>query len=62
MNRLYKEYRKAIYKIIAILANVGLYLDVEKSEFKAPIITYLGYIVNARKAISIDLKKIKVIA
>jgi hypothetical protein len=36
-------------------------LDVNKSEFSTKITKYLGFIIKARKGISIDLEKVEAI-
>ena len=41
-----KEHRSAVLRIIRKLADAGLQLDFDKSEFKGGIIKYLGYLIE----------------
>jgi len=49
--------KKYTYKILQILANNDLYLNLEKCEFKKEEIEYLGFIISSGQ-IKMDLKKV----
>lgn len=54
-----EDHRKLVRKIIGKLADAGLQLDYDKSEFEACEIKYLGYIIKAGHGISVDPNKVK---
>ncbi|HKQ33342.1 MAG TPA: reverse transcriptase domain-containing protein [Thermodesulfobacteriota bacterium] len=57
-----KEHREVVKRIVKKLADAGLQLDIEKSEFEAPSIQYLGYIVEVGKGVRMDPRKLAAIA
>lgn len=57
-----KEHREHVREVVRRLEAAGLQLDIDKSEFEAKKIKYLGYIVEAGVGISVDPDKIKAIA
>ena len=56
-----KEHRDAVLRIIRKLADAGLQLDFDKSEFEASIIKYLGYLVETGKGLRADPEKLEAI-
>ena len=56
-----KEHRSAMLKIIRKLADVGLQLDFDKSEFEGDIIKYLGYLIETGRGLWADLEKLEAI-
>ena len=56
-----KEHRDAVLRIIRKLADLGLQLDFDKSEFEASIIKYLGYLVETGKGLRADPEKLEAI-
>ncbi len=48
-------------KVLVCLLVVGLYLDINKYEFKTKSTKYLGFIIKAGKGVRIDPKKVKAI-
>jgi hypothetical protein len=55
------EYKEHMKKVLVCLLVVGLYLDINKCEFKTKSTKYLGFIIKARKGVQIDPKKVKAI-
>ena len=53
------EHRELVRKIIGKLADAGLQLDFDKSEFEAQETRYLGFIVKAGLGIEVDPEKTK---
>ncbi len=56
-----KEHRNAVLRIIRKLADAGLQLDFDKSEFEASTIKYLGYLVETGKGLRADPEKLEAI-
>lgn len=56
-----KEHRDAVLRIIRKLANAGLQLDFDKSEFEAGTIKYLGYLVKTGWGLQADPAKLEAI-
>ena len=56
-----KEHRSAVLRIIRKLADVGLQLDFDKSEFEGGIIKYLGYLIETARGLRADPKKLEAI-
>ena len=56
-----KEHRSAMLRIIRKLANAGLQLDFDKSEFEGDIIKYLGYLIETGRGLRADPEKLKAI-
>ena len=54
-----KEHRSAMLRIIRKLADAGLQLDFDKSEFEGGIIKYLGYLIETGQGLWADLEKLK---
>ena len=44
-------YRVIVYKVLRRMRDVGLPLDISKSEFKTSSVKYLGFIVEVEKGI-----------
>ena len=55
------EHRKLVKAIVTALGEGGLQLDIEKSEFEAASIKYLGFIIEAGKGIRVDPEKVAAI-
>ena len=53
------EHHKLVKSIVQQLGKGGLQLDIEKSEFEAASIKYLGFIVEAGVGIRVDPDKVK---
>ena len=53
------EHRTIVCKIIGKMADAGLQLDIDKCQFEALLIKYLGYIIEVGKGIKVDLSKIE---
>ena len=49
-----KEHRSAVLRIIRKLADAGLQLDFDKSEFEGGIIKYLGYLIETGQGLQAD--------
>ena len=56
-----KEHRSAMLRIIRKLADAGLQLDFDKSEFEGGIIKYLGYLIETGRGLQADLGKLEAI-
>ena len=56
-----KEHRSTVLRIIRKLADVGLQLDFDKSEFERDIIKYLGYLIETGRGLRVDPEKLKAI-
>ena len=56
-----KEHRSAVLRIICKLADAGLQLDFDKSEFEEGIIKYLGYLIETGRGLRADPKKLEAI-
>lgn len=54
-----EEHRVLVRKIVNLLGDAGLQLDVKKSEFEAESILYLGYIIEVGKGVRMDPKKVE---
>ena len=54
-----KEYHSAVLKIIRKLADAGLQLDFDKSEFEGGIIKYLGYLIEIGRGLRANSEKLK---
>ena len=55
------EHRSAVLRIIRKLADAGLQLDFDKSEFEGDIVKYLGYLIETSRGLQADLKKLEAI-
>ena len=55
------EHRSVVLRIIRKLANAGLLLDFDKSEFEGGIIKYLGYLIKTGRGLRADPKKLEAI-
>ena len=56
-----KEHRDIVLRIIRKLADAGLQLNFDKSEFEASVIKYLGYLVETGKGLRVDPEKLEAI-
>ena len=56
-----KEHCSAVLRIIRKLANAGLQLDFDKSEFEGGIIKYLGYLIETSRRLRADPEKLEAI-
>jgi len=54
------EYTEHIRKVLQRLLKVGLYVDIQKSEFKVKKTKFLGFIIRT-EGIEVDLEKVSVI-
>ena len=52
------DYIDKVKQVLKLLRDSRLNLDLSKSVFAAKTVKYLGFIVNARKAICLDLEKL----
>ena len=55
------EHRSVVLRIIRKLADAGLQLDFDKSEFEGGIIKYFGYLIEIGRGLRADPKKLKAI-
>ena len=55
------QHREQVRKVLSKLQGAGLYVDIKKCEFEVKSTKYLGFIIDARKSIRIDLDKVKAI-
>ncbi len=55
------EHREHVSKVLARLDEAGLALDIDKCEFEAKSVKYLGFIVTAGEGVSMDRAKVKAI-
>ena len=60
-NDIQTEHRSAVLRIICKLADAGLQLDFDKSEFEGGIIKYLGYLIETGQGLRADPKKLEAI-
>ena len=60
-NDIQKEYCSAVLRIIRKLADAGLQLDFDKSEFEGGIIKYLGYLIETGRGLRADPEKLEAI-
>jgi transposase InsO family protein len=56
-----QQHREQVKKVLARLAEAGLQLDIDKSEFEVCSTKYLGFIIEAGKGIRMDPEKVKAI-
>ena len=56
-----KEHRFVVLRIICKLADAGLQLDFNKSEFEGAIIKYLGYLIKTGRGLRADPEKLEAI-
>ena len=54
------EHTKHIRKVLQRLLKAGLYVDIQKSEFKVKKTKFLGFIIGT-EGIEVDLEKVSVI-
>lgn len=57
----YRDHMKKVRKVIARLGEAGLRLDIDKCEFAAKEVKYLGFIINAGEGIKVDPEKVAAI-
>ena len=55
------NYREKVRKVIKRLLDASLQVDIDKCEFEAKTVKYLGFIVEASKGIRVDLEKIRAV-
>ena len=55
------EHCSAVLRIICKLADAGLQLDFDKSEFEGGIIKYLGYLIETGRGLRADPEKLEAI-
>ena len=56
-----KEHRSVVLRIIRKLADAGLQLDFDKSEFEGCIVKYLGYLIETGQGLQVDPEKLEAI-
>ena len=56
-----KQHREHVRQVLQKLQDVGLQLDIDKCEFEVQLTKYLGFIIDAKNSLRIDLAKIKAI-
>jgi hypothetical protein len=54
-------YRVIVREVLRRMRDVGLPLDISKSEFETSSVKYLGFIVEVEKGVRIDPAKIRAI-
>jgi hypothetical protein len=54
-----REHLKAVKEVFRRLEDAGLKLDLTKSDFMVKKVTYLSFIVESKKGISMDPEKIR---
>jgi hypothetical protein len=57
----YEDHMKKVRKVVARLGEAGLRLDIDKCEFAAKEVKYLGFIISAGEGIKVDPDKIAAI-
>lgn len=57
----YEDHIEKVHKVVAYLGEAGLHLDIDKYEFAAKEVKYLGFIVSAEEGIKVDLEKVAAI-
>lgn len=55
------DHREKVRRVLKKLQEAGLQVDIDKCEFEAKTVKYLGYILEAGKGIRVDPEKIKAI-
>jgi len=60
LNNGLEDYRIKVKKVLERLDKAGLFLDINKCEFKTKRVKYLGYVIDYGKII-IDIKKVDAI-
>ncbi|KAJ6436495.1 retrovirus polyprotein [Purpureocillium lavendulum] len=55
------DHRKKVKQVLARLRDAGLQIDIDKCEFEATSVKYLGFIVEAGKGIRVDPEKVRAI-
>ena len=56
-----RQHQEHINKVLTSLGEAGLYVDIQKLEFKCLLTKYLGFIIKVGKGIRMDLEKVKAI-
>ena len=57
----YEDHIKKVHKVVARLGEAGLRLDIDKCEFAAKEVKYLGFIISAGEGIKVDPEKVAAI-
>ena len=60
-NDIQTEHRSIVLRIIRKLADAGLQLDFDKSEFEGGIIKYLGYLIEIGRGLQANPEKLEII-
>ena len=55
------DYEKKVKQILSRLSDVRLYFDIKKCEFGVILTKYLRFIIEAKKGVRINLKKLRAI-
>ena len=55
------DHRTKVKQVLARLRDAGLQIDIDKCEFEATSVKYLGFIVEAGKRIRVDPEKVRAI-
>ena len=55
------DYRRKVGDVLQKLIDTSLQYNITKSEFEQDLVKYLGFIIEAKKGIYVDLKKIEAI-
>ena len=55
------DHRKKVKQVLARLRDAGLQIDIDKCEFEATSVKYLGFIVEAGRGIRVDPEKVQAI-
>ncbi|KJZ71335.1 hypothetical protein HIM_09271 [Hirsutella minnesotensis 3608] len=55
------DHRNKVKQVLARLRNAGLQIDIDKCDFEAKSVMYLGFIVEAGKGIRVDPEKVQAI-
>ncbi|XP_044718021.1 reverse transcriptase (RNA-dependent DNA polymerase) domain-containing protein [Hirsutella rhossiliensis] len=55
------DHRNKVKQVLARLRNAGLQIDIDKCDFEAKSVKYLGFIVEAGKGIRVDPEKVQAI-
>ena len=56
-----QDYREKVLRVLEKLMEAGLSLDIDKCEFEVKTVKYLGFIIDVKVGIRIDLAKVEVI-
>jgi hypothetical protein len=56
-----QDHRRKVKQVLQRLRDAGLQIDIDKCEFEATSVKYLGFIIKAGEGIHVDPEKVKAI-